>query len=303
MLTYQLHSILADFICLSLSFYAYLMSYIYCKHNRWGFRQVEKTVPGIVIFMHANFVRGDKQRCVMMRSVVKKSASPHRSAALNAFVGIPSTNNMNVLQAGMFSGIDPNILMQALANQLGQQGATGAGQMNNMFNQGGGPALDQGGGNNLLNSVGLGGAAASAAMSSQLPQGSSMQGMTSADMFEAARRLQRMEQQRQMQGMGINNPSSSGMLNNTNNINAMPAASSQSQEPAMALNNNNSTNISGSSNTGGGMSPPLSPEGMMNVQLASEIMKKDPTIEPLRALELAKLAKGLHQNKNQGTMG
>lgn len=254
--------------------------------------------------MHANFVRGDKQRCVMMRSVVKKSASPHRSAALNAFVGIPTNNNMNMLQAGMFGGIDPNILMQALANQLGQQGATGAGQMNNMFNQGGGPALDQGGGNNLLNSVGLGGAAASAAMSSQLPQGSSMQGMTSADMFEAARRLQRMEQQRQMQGMGINNPSSNGMLNANNGNAMMSAASSQSQEPiAMALNNNNATTISGSSNTGGGMSPPLSPEGMMNVQLASEIMKKDPTIEPLRALELAKLAKGLHQNKNQGTMG
>ena len=275
-------------------------------NNRWGFRQVEKTVPGIVIFMHANFVRGDKQRCVMMRSVVKKSVT-QRSAALNAFVGIP-TNNMNVLQAGMFSGIDPNILMQALANQLGQQGA-GAGQMNNMFNQGVGPALNQGGGNNLLNSVGLDAKwglraePASAPMSSsQLPQGS-MQGMTSADMFEAARRLQRMEQQRQMQGMGINNPSSSSGMLNTNNGNAMPAASSQSQEQAMALNNNNATNISGSSNTGGGMSPPLSPEGMMNVQLASEIMKKDPTIEPLRALELAKLAKGLHQNKNQGTMG
>ena len=42
---------------------------------RWGFRQVEKNVPGITIFMHANFVRGDKNRCLLMRSIVKNSAN------------------------------------------------------------------------------------------------------------------------------------------------------------------------------------------------------------------------------------
>ncbi|KAL7477685.1 hypothetical protein ACHAW6_003480 [Cyclotella cf. meneghiniana] len=45
------------------------------KLYRWGFRQVEKNVPGITIFMHANFVRGDKNRCLLMRSIVKNSAN------------------------------------------------------------------------------------------------------------------------------------------------------------------------------------------------------------------------------------
>ena len=72
--------------------------------SRWGFRQVDKSLPGgstaaSLTFMHPNFIRGDKQRCLLMRSIVKKpvrtsslrqsSAHQHGEAALDRAAAIP----------------------------------------------------------------------------------------------------------------------------------------------------------------------------------------------------------------------
>jgi len=40
---------------------------------RWGFRRVEKYKSGTMVFTHVNFVRDEKKRCLIMRSVAKKT--------------------------------------------------------------------------------------------------------------------------------------------------------------------------------------------------------------------------------------
>lgn len=42
---------------------------------RWGFRQVEKDDSGMMIFFHEKFTRGDTNKCLAMRSIVKKPAA------------------------------------------------------------------------------------------------------------------------------------------------------------------------------------------------------------------------------------
>jgi len=53
-----------------------MMHHTTCSHTRWGFRQGVASPRGTsMTFMHPNFIRGDKQRCLLMRSIVKKPAS------------------------------------------------------------------------------------------------------------------------------------------------------------------------------------------------------------------------------------
>ena len=77
---------------------------------RWGFRQVEICLPGTMQFLHVNFVRGDKGRCLMLRSLVKK-ATPHRNQQqqlalqqqqiLLHHANASNNNLMNQLRMGM----------------------------------------------------------------------------------------------------------------------------------------------------------------------------------------------------------
>lgn len=45
------------------------------RHCRWGFRQVEKDNLDVMIFFHSKFSRGDKKKCLAMRSIVKKPST------------------------------------------------------------------------------------------------------------------------------------------------------------------------------------------------------------------------------------
>ena len=50
-----------------------MMHHTTCSHTRWGFRQGVASPRGTsMTFMHPNFIRGDKQRCLLMRSIVKR---------------------------------------------------------------------------------------------------------------------------------------------------------------------------------------------------------------------------------------
>eukprot|EP00804_Cyclotella_cryptica_P028200 CCRYP_011046-RA/>CCRYP_011046-RA protein AED:0.00 eAED:0.00 QI:393/1/1/1/1/1/2/147/403 len=83
------------------------------KLYRWGFRQVEKNVPGVTIFMHTNFIRGDKNRCLLMRSIVKNSANAS------------SAQSSAPLQGGnLVSGatVNPNFLEGLSRNFMGIPG-------------------------------------------------------------------------------------------------------------------------------------------------------------------------------------
>mmetsp|Transcript_9741 Transcript_9741/g.17512 ORF Transcript_9741/g.17512 Transcript_9741/m.17512 type:complete len:131 (-) Transcript_9741:32-424(-) len=89
-------------------------------------------------------------------------------------------------------------------------------------------------------------------------------GMTSTDMFEAALRLERLEQGQQRK-MRL-----ADMVRDRN----VSAASSFNLPPTMpSLDTNYGNSKSGK---------------MSNVELAFEIMQKDPSMEPMHALEMAK---------------
>eukprot|EP00584_Thalassiosira_punctigera_P005023 CAMPEP_0172534668 /NCGR_PEP_ID=MMETSP1067-20121228/6946_1 /TAXON_ID=265564 ORGANISM="Thalassiosira punctigera, Strain Tpunct2005C2" /NCGR_SAMPLE_ID=MMETSP1067 /ASSEMBLY_ACC=CAM_ASM_000444 /LENGTH=390 /DNA_ID=CAMNT_0013319483 /DNA_START=262 /DNA_END=1434 /DNA_ORIENTATION=+ len=256
------------------------------KLYRWGFRQVEKSSPGIMTFTHPNFHRGDKQRCMKMRSIVKKQTAhpvqPLRLAGmgvdprLQAF-GLAGTYEAMMGQAGLMGNAAALAAAQhSLAHQVPRQmyppsfnqGVVGDGLMNSMN------TMNHGG------CVGLGGPASMfSSVSSQYPRAGAMGGMTSTDMFEAGLRLEEMEQrqqQRQMQMMGmLNGGGNTAMLNGGGS----PALSPFNPVPPSHMPN--ASNFGGS--VGGSM------HCMSEMELASEIMKRgEPGMEPWRALELAK---------------
>lgn len=180
--------------------------------------------------MHPNFVRGDKQRCLKMRSIVKKSQAQR-------------TFNPDFLSGGalqgfgansVFNSVDPNFAGNAMFPASLSQGMAGG--------QFGSP---------------------SAFSPSQFAQDA--MGMSSAEMFETALRLQRMEE-RQRQQMRMME-----MLNTSK-----PAAPPPPSFGQAAWNGN----LENSSNLGYGQ--------MSKVKVASEIMLRDPNMEPSQALELAR---------------
>lgn len=226
--------------------------------NRWGFRQVEKSVPGIMIFMHTNFVRGDKQRCLKMRSIVKKQQAPpppypHPGMGMGMYGGPQGFPP----QYGMMGGM-PDMNMMAGYGYGGPQGAKGQMQMGGYpgggFNQGGGM-----GGNfftpNQYTRPGAG-------------MGGPPSGMTSKEMFQAGLRLERMEQAQAAAARG----------------NSMAPGSGGGGGGGGGQIPSGSQDFPALSNV-----PPNMRDNMSEVELASEIMKQgEPGMEPWRALELAK---------------
>jgi len=227
------------------------------KLYRWGFRQVEKdTRSGTMIFVHANFVRGDKRRCLLMRSIVKK----------------PTTNTVTQQQQHAFSGL-ANISMNVGANLPNMNGNSsnnnsmiypgfgssvgGGGQYNNMdpntmtrnaaamFQQASHayPAFNHQGGNNdngIMNSASIGGGGGLYNVpNNNYSQVNSNLGMTtSSDMFQAGLRLKRMEQQQQQQPHQEENimPTTGGLLNNENTT--LPNSSVSPFKPTSQLTTN-----------------------------------------------------------------
>ena len=50
---------------------SFVQLFLYRCFRRWGFRQVEKDFSSnMMIFMHKHFTRGDKKKCLAMRSIV-----------------------------------------------------------------------------------------------------------------------------------------------------------------------------------------------------------------------------------------
>ena len=185
----------------------------------------------------------------MMRSIVKKSlAQPQAYAGLANNGRLLNNNMLQAFGSNIQYGMGPNIMRDGIATH--DQFPQQARQMY--------PPFNNQGGDGIMNSSGV-------MSSNNFPHGN--MGMTSTDMFRAGLRLERMEQreqqQRQMQTIDM-----------FNNSNAAPAAASFNPPPAMALKNNY-----GSSSNHGEMS---------EVEVAFQIMKQDPSVEPWRALELAK---------------
>lgn len=243
------------------------------KLYRWGFRQVEKNLHGGMIFMHVHFIRGERKRCLMMRSTVKvKKPSVEQPHGLPGFSGQLPANN-NGLQAfggwnnQLMNGND--IMRQSLAAQYPQQ-------VQNMQMYHG---LNQGGNGGLMNPNGAGpGGPSSLFMPNQHFNNQGSLGMTPAGMFQAGLHQKQQLQQMQHSSMHQNNTmhdASSSMLHNSN----APAQSTSVPPPASMAKDNNTSHFSG-----GGSNLTDDPE----LKLASEIMRCDPNIEPWKALELAK---------------
>lgn len=212
------------------------------KLYRWGFRQVEKELHGIMIFMHPNFVRGDKQRCLKMRSIVKKAQAQRAfnpgflsAGAIQGF----GTNNV-------FNSVDPNLSGNGMAPHSAYPPSISLNQ---------GCAAGQYGSPSTF----------SPNQFAQDATGMSSTGMSSAEMFETALRLQRMEE-RQRQQMR--------MMDMLNTSKAAPPPPPSFVPAAWNGNNENSNNL------GYGQ--------MSKVKVASEIMLRDPNMEPSQALELAR---------------
>lgn len=216
--------------------------------------------------MHPNFVRGDKKRCLAMRSIVNKKPSTGAkrqqgdfpSGLDNAATALPVNNVLQALAGSSNSqyGINQNMMNQFQLAQL---------QMFASLNQGGGIM-------NSGNGIGFGGGGSS----SMFPQGM-MGGMTSADMFQAGLELERREQRQQQ----ITN-----MLNNNkkdDNPFAESSSFDQVSSPPQAMGMNNDNSFDDSNNFGNNNG-----NGTSEITLATEIMKQSPGMEPWKALELAK---------------
>lgn len=245
----------------------------------------------------------------MMRSVVKKPSSAQQDNPLlqsqhdhNMFSGMASASGIGVGRG--FPGANNNMLQGFGSNSMGQYG--GMGGMGGMTpsSMGMAPlfpqqarqvsfpgANDSSSFNNFSNSMGGGGGAGSGS-NQGFPQGG-MSGMTSKDMFEAGLRLERMEQrQQQMQQMQMsmdpqsqfNHPSapsaSAGMGGGNHSSMGMSGMSGSPGLPSANYGGSNSM-MNNSSSFGGA-------DNMSQVELASQLMKRDPSMEPWRALELAK---------------
>lgn len=231
-----------------------------------------------MVFKHDSFSRGDTKRCLTMRSVVKKAPVNSQQAfpagmPNNAMMQMMMMGNggNNPLQALDFVsqqfGMDPTLMRNFMAVQQARRNM-------GLGNQGGGDGANFGVPNGM---GGFGG---------QFPQGpgnGNMGGMTSTDMFEAGLRLERMEQrqqyeQRQMQLMD--------MLNNNRSPQSSsnpPPSSYNNMGPGSSMGGAAGSAPSGTGNNNGGNNNNVS-----EISLASEIMKNNPSMEPRKALEMAR---------------
>ena len=103
-----------------------------------------------MIFMHSNFVRGDKRRCLMMRSVVKKAALPSRKIQQAKFQALHVADAASLRLRGHFgaaggagSGMNGFGLQQARGDQYGVMGMGGMMSNNGSMFAGAAPLFSQ----------------------------------------------------------------------------------------------------------------------------------------------------------------
>jgi hypothetical protein len=272
---------------------------IFAHICRWGFRQVDKNVTGVMVFMHPSFSRGDKRRCLMMRSVVNKSNAAASSPVVNGSDQLPyvgkgivtggtadlSGMNVNAIQAliaqnGNGDGLNvnqllalqmnPNLMQMLAANQHLTQHMPNSQFVGSQFFP-----------NNGLQGQGMDNAF----------QGSLFNSMA----FSGINHLYQQQQQQQSMQLVNNsaNPSSSVSLpvqsQQSNNSNQAAEATGSSIS-FLSGSNNQIANSSGNNNNANNSLDMMHQQ----VALASQIMRQNPSIEPLAALELAK---GMSQHK------
>ena len=229
----------------------------------------------------------------MMRSIVRKSDTAsnmvqqggmanQQSAAAAAFQSFGMMNNINAMMGGGSN------------NQFGSMNLSA-------FNQMGGFGMNMGMNSNnvggMVNSNGMGFGGMFNNMPSQFPQGMfGQQGMTSNGMFEAGLRLEQMQmdlQKRQQQLMNTNDNSLSPIQvgsSLTNTSVGMGAINQGAMNNGGGNSNENFNTVGGQGdNINGGNPNPVA--AMSEIDLASELMKRDPQMKPWKAFELAKAFK------------
>ena len=262
-------------------------------------------------FVNANFIRGDKQRCLMMRSIVKKALLPVQQQ--------PHTLSQQQQQVLPGGGMFPSFVQ----NTMGQFGLGMPGMGMGQFGMGMGgggtsmpphrplysqdarqlpflPSASQAGGeyqSNIMNSLLGAPPSLQFGVPNQFSQGATRMGMMSADMFEVHReRMEQLnQQQRQMQQMtGFHNLN----VSNSQPINDQPhaAASSafnqqQSVPPAMRYYGGNisygNTNVGGHTNAPNNDGNASDTSSSLVVDIATQLMMNDPNLLPRQALEMA----------------
>jgi len=273
-------------------------------------------------FVNANFIRGDKQRCLMMRSIVKKALLPVQQQPQ-----APSQQQQQVLPGG---GILPSFVQNTMG-QFGMgmpgmgmpgMGMPGMGMGQFGMGMGGGgtsmpphrplysqdarqlpflPSASQAGGeyqSNIMSSLLGAPPSLQFGVPNQFSQGATRMGMMSADMFEVHReRMEQLnQQQRQMQQMtGFHNLN----VSNSQPINDQPHAASsafnqqQSVPPAMRYYGGNisygNTNVGGHTNApnNDGNASESDTLSSLVVDIATQLMMNDPNLLPRQALEMA----------------
>ena len=256
------------------------MIYVLCSCYRWGFRQVEKSSLSGMKFLHPHFIRGDKRRCLLLRSTVNKPLKPLSQPAALPQTGVvdvppslnPSTIPLHAFPSNSFVG---NTVYRAPSAplsyhlQLARQAlypVSGLIVRESVF-----PSS---------NSVPLASAipftsswTPSSLLTSTIPH---QIRVTSSPVFNA-RSLQVMQNENNKKH---SNRTQGAAYNHTLPSPGLPAAVSQ----GIGFGINDSRRFTGSLNEAGG--------GVISlavVVVASHIIKCDPSMSPERALELAKI--------------
>ena len=267
-------------------------------------------------FVNANFIRGDKQRCLMMRSIVKKAMLPVQQQ--------PHTLSQQQQQVLPGGGMLPSFVQNTMGQfGLGMPGMGMPGMGMGQFGMGMGgggtimpphrllysqdarqlpflPSANQAGGehqSSIMNSLLCAPPSLQFGVPNQFSQGATRMGMMSADMFEGHReRLEQLnQQQRQMQQMtGFHNLN----VSNAQLINDQPHAASsafnpqQSLPPAMRYyvgntSYGNNTNVGGHTDAPNNDGNASDTSSSMVVDIATQLMMNDPNLLPRQALEMA----------------
>ena len=273
---------------------------------------MEKNVPGVTIFMHVNFVRGDKKRCLLMRSIVKSATTSSSAQAAptlddgNAqgtsdagsfmnqnlltglprnFMGLPGpTSQPNPLPFAQATGGPvnniQNLIQQHIIQQLLQQQASN--NLHGLLNNNG----------NLLNSFQFQGTNLSApTMNVNAPNSTSFANMMinlpSNSGFPDAPQRQTFTSDPANYSATQSNPSASQALPTTMES-SLPNANLTSSSPPRAAAAVDANGAAGTSSACGndGTDP--------TVIFAMQIMRNNPSLEPRMALELARKLKGNH---------
>jgi len=221
---------------------------------------------GLSGMMGPNHAMGGSVAAMNAFSRLDPQGGQHRGPMYPQFQGHGGSNNNN--EGGLIHSMNPGTA-SALFSSVQSQ-----------FNPRGSVVVGGGVVGNVLNSdVVFDTSRVPVGASSSSSSGINTMGMTSAEMFEAGLRLERMEnrQQHAMQQMSMMD--AFGRNGGGNLRAAANNAGASGKSPSQSSFHPPQT-TSSSSSSGGNF-------GMSEVELASEIMKR-PGMDPLRALELAK---------------